>query len=214
MSAASSDVERRWASWRLARNRRGTRTAVWLVLLLCPTLGALDVLLAPRTALPALLGVRALVALASLAMLGVLRSRAFEAKADWIAAAYVVLGASGISFVTAFMGGLASPSYAGLTLYVVSIGLLFIWPAPVVAVTHASIVGSFLVSNLLMNAVGEGATALSNLAFLSATALVVGVGQVLRHRTHRNQHERRLRIEQTAAHLERARAELQELDRF
>ena len=214
MSAVASDVERRWAAWLLARNRRGTRTAIWLVLFLYPTFGLLDFLLAPRSALPVLLGVRAFVSFTSLAMFGVLRSRAFEANADWIAPAYIVLGASGISFMTVFMGGLASPYYAGLTLYIVAIGLLFIWPARVVAVTHASIVGSFFLANLLMNAIGKRSAALSNLAFLSSTALIAGVGQVLLYRTHREQHEQRLRIEQTTARLERAHAELQQLDEF
>src|SRR3990172_7728005 len=99
MSAVASDVERGGAAWLLARNRRGTRTAIWLVLFLYPTFGLLDFLLAPRSALPVLLGVRAFVSFTSLAMFGVLRSRAFEANADWIAPAYIELGASGITYI-------------------------------------------------------------------------------------------------------------------
>jgi signal transduction histidine kinase len=214
MSTVPADVESRWSAWLLARNRRGTRTAIWLVLFLYPAFGLLDCLLAPRAALPALLGVRAFVSFVSLAMFGVLRSRSFDPNANWIAPAYIVLGASGISFMTVSVGGLASPYYAGLTLYLVAIGLLFVWPARVVAATHASIIGSFLAANLAMHAVGKTAIALSNLAFLSATALIAGVGQVLLYRTHRDQHEQRLRIEQTTARLERAHAELQQLDEF
>ncbi len=210
----ASPAEQRWAAWLLERNRRGTRTALWISLVLYPAFGLLDVLFAARSPLPWLLGTRALVTVASVAMFRVVRSRAFESNGGWIASAYIVLGATGISFMTAFMGGLASTYYAGLTLYIVGIGLLFVWPVRVLVVTHASIVGSLLLVNVLMGAIGHRPTALSNLAFLSATALIAGVGQALMFRTHREQHDQRVRLEQTSANLERAHAELQRLDEF
>ncbi|OFX23176.1 MAG: hypothetical protein A2V77_11440 [Anaeromyxobacter sp. RBG_16_69_14] len=215
MSAASSEgTGQRWSAWLLERNRRGTRTLLWIHLGLYPTFGVLDSVLAPRAALPWLFGTRGLVTVVSLAMFWIVRSRAFESNADWFASAFIVLGASGISFMTVFMGGLASPYYAGLTLYVVAIGLLFVWPARVIAFTHASIVGSFLVTNVLLGTIGHRSTALSNLAFLSATALISGIGQALLYRTHQKQHEQQVRLERATANLERAHAELQQLDQF
>ena len=198
----------------LDRNRRGTRAALVITLVLYPGFGFLDYLRAPELALPWLLGTRGLVVVLSIAMFRIVRSRVFESDGDWIAAAYVVLGASGISFMTVFMGGLASTYYAGLTLYCVGIGLLFLWPARVIAVTHASIVASFLVANLLMGTIGVFSTAVSNLAFLCATALIAGVGQVILFRTHRDQHDQQVRLEQATANLERAHVELQRLDEF
>jgi signal transduction histidine kinase len=209
-----TDSERRWAAWRLDRNRRGLRTALWLALLLYPGFGLLDVLIAPRPALPWLLGARGVVTVISVAMFRVVRTRAFEANAEWITSAYCVLGASLISFMTVYVGGLASPYYAGLMLYIVGIGLLFIWPARVVAVTNSSIVASLVLANLARGTIGSVAAAASNLAFLSAIALIASVGQVVLLRTHREQHDQRMRIEQATLKLERAHAELRKLDEF
>jgi signal transduction histidine kinase len=214
MPAASSDEQQRWAVWLLDRNRRGARTLVWMVIALYPAFGLLDGLLAPRAALPLLLGIRGLVTVASVAMFPVMRSRLFVSYGDWIASAYLVVGASGISFMTVFMGGLASPYYAGLTLYIVAIGLLLVWPARVVATTYASIVGSFLLANFVMGTTGHPSTAISNLAFLSSTALVAGIGQVLAFRAQREQVEQRVRLELATGNLELAHAQLKELDQF
>jgi len=214
MQAASSDTERRWAEWLLDRNRRGLRTALWLVVLLYPAFGLLDVLVAPRAALPSLLGARGIVTVISIALFRIIRTSLFEAHADLISSAYIVLGASVISFMTVHMGGLASPYYAGLTLYIVAIGLLFVWPPRVVAATNSSIVGAFVLANVLTGAIGSISAAVSNLAFLSATALASGVGQVLLLRTHREQHDQRIRLEQATERLERAHADLRQLDAF
>ena len=83
-----------------------------------------------------------------------------------------------------------------------------------VAATHASIVGSFVAANLLSGSTGHPATAVSNLAFLSATALIAGVGQVLAFRTQREQFDQRVRLEDATARLERAHADLTRLDQF
>ncbi|MCM2333225.1 MAG: hybrid sensor histidine kinase/response regulator, partial [Anaeromyxobacteraceae bacterium] len=214
MEALAPEGQARWEAWRLERNRRGLRIALAIVALLYPAFGLLDVLVAPAAALPRLLATRAVITALSLAMFPLMRTRAFAAHADRIAAAYIVVGASGISLMTAALGGLASPYYAGLILFLVGIGLLFVWPARVVAATHVSVVGSFLLANLAAGAIGDPGTAASNLAFLSATALVAGVGQALLFRTQREQHAQRLRLEQATAHLERAHAELQKLDQF
>jgi signal transduction histidine kinase len=214
VDAVTSDPQQRWARWLVERNRRGTRILLWIHLALYPAFGLLDALLAPGAALPWLLGTRALVTVLTLGMFRVVSGRAFDAHGTWITPAFIVCGAGGISLMTSFMGGLASPYYAGLTLYLVAIGLLFVWPWRVVAVTYGSIVGSYVVVNVLGGAIGDRATAISNLAFLSATALTAGVGQVLLFRTHREQHDQRLRIEETTANLERAHAELKQLDAF
>ena len=214
MPTTASEGQRRWEAWLVQRNRRGFRAALWVVLALYPAFGILDALMAPPAAVPWLGGTRVLVTLVSIAMFRVVRGPIFAAYGAWIASAYIVLGASGISFMTVFMGGLASPYYAGLTLFILGIGLLFVWPARVVATTHAAIVASFVLANLVAGAIGHPATAASNLAFLSATALIAGIGQVLAFSTQREQFEQRLRLEDATANLERAHAELKQLDEF
>ena len=98
MRGGSPEDRRRWAAWLLERNRRGTRISAWLVLALYPAFGLLDAALAPRAALPWLLGTRALVTATSVLMLWVSRRPLFEAHANLIAPAFIVLGATGISF--------------------------------------------------------------------------------------------------------------------
>jgi signal transduction histidine kinase len=215
--AESRDTEQRWTAWLSERNRRGTRALLWIVLGLYPVFGILDNLLAPGAALPWLLGTRALVTATTVAMFPLMRTRTFECHVDAIAAAYILLCAGGISLMTVFMGGLSSPYYAGLTLTIVATGLLFVWPPRVVIVTHGLIVGSFVVVNVATGHVGTWFVATSNLMFLSSTALIAAVGQVLLFSTHREQHaqhEQRVRLERATASLERAHAELQQLDEF
>ncbi len=214
MDAVAADLEQRWGRWLIERNRRGLRTTLLFGITLYPAFGVLDWLLAPRFALPWLWGMRSLFAVVTLALFPVLRTRAFERHGELLAAAYLWLAAAGISVMTAYMGGLASPYYAGLTLTVVAAGQLFVWRPRVVLAEHASIVGSFLAANAVIGSTGHRFAALSNLAFLSTTALVAGVGQVLLFHTHREQHAQRARLERTTSNLERAHAELQQLDQF
>ena len=214
MGPPEDPVEPLWRRWLEARNRRGLRTALFIGLTLYPAFGALDVVIAPREALPWLWSTRAaFVALSLLLLIGA-RPPATGPSLEYLAAAYLWLAAAGIALMTSFVGGLASPYYAGITLVVVAAGLLFVWRPRVVVVTHSAIVGTFLVVNLVQSSVGPIREALSNLAFLSATALIAGVGQVLLFRTQREQHEQRVRLERTTANLEKAHLELQQLDQF
>src|SRR5207248_5043733 len=146
--AVLDELPERWARWRLGRNRRGTWTLLWIVLSLYPSFGVLDWMLAPRSALQLLWGTRFIVVVVTLAMFRIVRTGLFDRHPDTISSAYMLLCAFGISLMTVFMGGLASPYYAGLPLAIVATGLLFVWPAHVVLITHTSIVASFVISNL------------------------------------------------------------------
>src|SRR5215471_17449791 len=165
------ELEERWSTWLLERNRRGLRGALWIALSLYPLFGVLDYLVAPREWLWLLYGTRAIVTTVTLVMLRVSKSRWFDAHPDAISAAYLVLASLGISLMTVFMGGLASPYYAGLTLTIVGTGLLFVWPTRVVVPTHGIIVLSFILPNLLFNREAVPFTAVSNLFFLVSTAI-------------------------------------------
>src|SRR3954463_9069869 len=152
---AEMTTQQRWESWLLERNRRGTRVVAWTALALYPTFGILDYLLAPRAALPVLVGTRVLVCIITVILLQVVNTRLFARHPDLISSLYMVIGASGISVMTVFMGGLASTYYAGLSLVIVAAGLLFVWPARVVLFTHTMILVSFTLPNLILGNVGN-----------------------------------------------------------
>jgi len=204
----------RSTGWRLQRNRRGTETLLWIVLSLYPTFGFLDYLLAPRTGLPVLWLTRAVVTLVTVAMFRIVRGTLFDRYSDFITSAYMLLCSFGLSIMTVFMGGLSSPYYAGLSLAMVATGLLFIWPARVIVVTHTVIVLSFVVPNLFVAQDANVVTALSNLAFLVSTGIVAGTGQLLLYRTHRETTLNQLRLEETKSNLEQAHDQLKQLDKF
>lgn len=214
MQSTDSELEARWSAWLLARNRRGTRGLLFIVLVLYPAFGVLDYLTAPEEWLWLLYTTRLLITLATLAMLRVLPGRLFDRNADVISAAYIVLISSGITLMTLFMGGLASPYYAGLSLVIVATGLLYVWPLGVVTVTYATIIGSFVVLNLVFDARPVWLTAVSNQFFLISTAIIAGTAQLVAYRSQREQIERQLVLERTTQRLGQAHAELKQLDRF
>ncbi|MDP9002007.1 MAG: ATP-binding protein [Myxococcota bacterium] len=211
MSPSPPDFDERWSSWLLERNRRGTRTLLLIVLGLYPGFAVLDYLIAPQRWLWLLYGTRGVVTGTTLVMFRVMRRPVFERRPNAISAAYVLLCAFGISLMTLFMGGMASPYYAGLTLAIVATGLLFVWPTRVVIITHATIIASFVVPNLLYR-VENAVASVSNLFFLVSTGIIAGTGQILAYRTQRKQVANQLIIERTKANLELAHEQLKQLD--
>ena len=208
------DLEQRWAAWLLDRNRRGTRTLLWIVITLYPSFAILDYLMAPKQWLWLLFGTRGFVTLVTAILFFVVRTRLFDRHPNVISSSYMVMCSLGISLMTVFMGGLASPYYAGLTLAIVATSLLFIWPAPVVLTTHLFIVASFVGLNLLFESSSNLITAVSNQFFLVSTAIIAGTGQLLAYQTQKRQISNQLTIEQTKKNLEEAHEQLKQLDRF
>jgi signal transduction histidine kinase len=214
MTTSDGEIERSWAAWRLGRNRRGLRVGLIFMATLYPAFGLLDWALAPPTALPWLWGTRAFIGLLALVVLFVLPSPRFDPWVDTAAVLGGWLAGAGISIMTVYMGGLASPYYAGLFLVVLAAGLLFVWPPTRVFVMLLGIVVSFPAVNLALGAGGDLQAAASNMTFLAATAVIAGVAQALQYSTLREQHEQRLRLEVTTHNLERAHTKLQQLDEF
>ncbi len=207
-------LEARWSAWLLDRNRRGTRSLLWIAVTLYPLFGVLDYLVAPRDWLWLLYSTRLVVTLLAVALFRVLPTPFFARHANVIASGYLILGAGGVSLMTVFLGGLASPYYAGLSLIIVATGLLFVWPAEVALVTHGSIVTTFIVVNAATNHVGAPLSVTLNLAFLVSTATVITIGQVVLYGAQREQVAAQLVIERTKANLERAHDKLKQLDQF
>jgi hypothetical protein len=194
-SVLDAEVERRWAAWLVERNRRGLRLGLFIMITLYPAFGVVDWLLAPADALPWIWGTRTVVVAITFALFAVLRSRAFARNFEAISASYTWLGAAGVSVMTTYIGGLASPYYAGVSLIVLAAGLLLVWRPAVVVVTHSAVVTTFVVMNAAVDGMGRPATTVSNLAFLSTTALVAAVGQILTYRSHREQLVQRMQLE-------------------
>src|SRR5512137_604662 len=175
MIAEANLIEETWVRWRIDRNRRGLRAGLILVATLYPAFW----LLAPPRALPWLWATRAAVTLFAVLILRMLRGHGIDPYVEWLAVVSGWLTAAGISIMTVYMGGLESPYYAGLILVVLAAGLLFVWPSALVVAEQVGIVLSFLLLNLALGSVGDAHVAISNLTFLSATALIAGVGQVM-----------------------------------
>ena len=213
-SIPDDEVEPRWSAWLLERNRRGTRLVLWIGITMYPLFGVLDWLVAPRRWVGLLWATRLLVSAATLVMFRLLRTPLFARHPNALSAGYLVLGSCGISLMTVVLEGLASPYYAGLSLIIVATGLLFVWPTHVIVATHGAIVLSFLLPNAFTRPESMGVGAVSNLIFLSATAIVISTGQVLTYRTQREQLVQQLVIERTKANLERAHEDLKRLDAF
>lgn len=201
--------------WELCqRNQRGGRVAVWLVLALYPLFGVLDFLMAPAGTLTYLLTGRALVVLVSLFMLGSLRGQLFSRFPNLLSGVYMYCVGSGICCMIYFMGGLASPYYAGLNLVMLGCGLLFVWPAQVCYLVHGSLFVSWLIPNLLFNDITQPIVAVSNGLFMFATACIVTVGQVFNYERLRAQFDTQNTLIKAQEDLLTAHQKMQQLDAF
>lgn len=209
-----SGFDEAWAAWQLRRNTRGMRSLLFIVAALYPLFGILDYLTAPREWLWLLYATRAVITVVTLLMFLAIKRPFFQRRSNLVSAAYIVLISLGISMMTVFMGGMGSPYYAGLSLVIVATGLLFVWPLPVVLPTHATIVASFLLPNLVLGDESSPLTGVSNLFFLVSTAIIAGAGQVLVYASQREQVANQQIIEGTRKHLELANVELKKLDKF
>src|SRR3954464_15509326 len=163
MLGPRTGFQTRWSQWLVDRNRRGMRVMLWLGAVLYPGFGALDYVLAPHDALRFLWTTRAIFLAITIALLFVVNRRIFTRHPNLFTAGYMALAASGISVMTAFLGGLSSPYYAGLSLVIVATGLIFVWRPRVVMLQSAVVLLSFIVPNVILHRVGAVDLAASNL---------------------------------------------------
>jgi signal transduction histidine kinase len=214
VNTQSPEIQERWARWLVERNLRGLRVSLLIIATVFPVFGVLDWAVAPRTALPWLWAMRAVLALSALTALPLVSRVRSAALGEAIGVACAWASAVGVSMMTTYLGGLASPYYAGLAVVFVAAGLLLVWHPRVVIVANTSIVLIFVVANVAAGRIGPLPVVLSNLAFLSIIGVIAGVGQVVQFNTQREQVVQRVRLEQASAKLKRAHAELRRLDDF
>ncbi len=214
MNEERLEIQDRWSRWLVERNQRGLRISLLIIAGFYPAFGLLDWQMAPRSALPWLWGMRAMIALGALVVLPLVRRPVLAPYLEAIGVAVAWVAASGICVMTTYMGGLSSPYYAGVILVIIAAGQLLVWRPRVVAVANTVFVLTFVTINVAARTIGPLATALSNLAFLSTVAILTGIGEVLLLQTQRDQLVQRVRLEQATAKLERAHLELKQLDEF
>ena len=195
-------------------NKNGAKVAIYLVLILYPLFGVLDYLIAPKEALTYLIVDRSFVVVISLFMLWFIRTASFLKQAAVYSATYMFIVGLGITFMIGFMGGLASPYYAGLNLVMLGCGLLFTWPGSIAAITHGATCILWLLPNILLIEVSDSLTSISNGLFLFATGFIVTVGQAFNYTRLHEQFLTRRDLEQTKINLSTANQKLQELDSF
>ncbi|MEY2933238.1 MAG: hypothetical protein RL033_3987, partial [Pseudomonadota bacterium] len=116
MAGPNAELERRWSEWLLRRNLRGMKGGLSIAVCLYPLFGVLDYLLAPPAALGFLYWTRGIVTAITLVLFAVVERDLFRRHPNAISGGYVIVVSFGISLMTIFMGGLASPYYAGLSL--------------------------------------------------------------------------------------------------
>ncbi len=214
------EIGERWVEYVRAQNRSGARVLLYIVLGLYPAFGILDYIIAritpdfPDARLYTLWASRAIVTACTLAMFPVVRSRFFDRHPSAVTSAYILLCAAGIDVMIVLMGGLESGYYAGLSLAMVAIGLLFLWPTRIVLFTHGAIVLSFVLPNLLLNTIRKPMDAVSNFFFLFATGVIASAGQVFAWRNQRKELANTILLERTKANLEEAHTKLKQLDAF
>lgn len=223
------ELESRWAAWLIDRNRRGTLIAFWLTIVIYPLFAILDFIVVPERWRPVMLVTRAVVSVWSLFLVSVHRTPFFDRHWKALTCMHGMMLGFGISVMTYVLQGFRTPYYSGLNLTMIGIGLLFVWPARLAALTHGSIVLSYLVPNALLAALappGAGlidpdagivslwSTAATNLFFVVSVMTVVIAAQTFTYRQLRDQVFTQLTIERTKANLERAHEQLKQLDKF
>lgn len=208
------EIPERWRRWLEERNRRGLRAALVGVATLFPAFGMLDWQFAPRDAIPWIWAMRAALAVGAIVLLPMLGRPWMAPYLEGLGVLVTWAAAAGVCLMTTYIGGLASPYYAGLAVVLIAAGLLLVWRPRVVLIANSVVVLMFAAVNVAVGQVHPLASSVSNLAFLAAIALIAGVGQALQFLAHRDQVLQRLQLEQATARLERAHAELQQLERF
>lgn len=213
-SAAQAEIEAKWDSWLLERNRRAARTVLTLIAIFYPLFGVLDYLVAPPRWLWFLWGSRVVITAVTLAMFLTTRRPVFARAAVPLTALYMGAVGGGIGIMILVMGGYTSPYYAGLNLVMITAGVLFLWPARVAITFHVSMVLLYLLPNAPQASKEQILGAVTNFFFLGTTATICAAAQVFAYRTAHQQLVDQITLERLTRNLARAHQDLQRLDAF
>ncbi len=191
-----AEIRERWERWRVERNRRGLRTGLLIIVTLYPTFGVLDWWLAPRHALPWLWLMRCLVTLGALAVFQLVRRPGFDGVGGAALRGVCLAHRGRHQHDDALHGGaglaLLRRDHAGRARHRPALGLATPRRGGRQLVASSSRSSSRTSSRAPSV---DSRRRLSNLTFLSAIALIAGVGQVLLFYTQREQLDQRIQLE-------------------
>lgn len=194
------------------RNVPAARVACLLVAGLMPLGIFLDVVTQPAHARE-FVQLRLVSSLACFAVLGLTHTQWGKRHAFWLGAAPAFIASAAISSMIDRLGGYASPYYAGLSLCILGIGLVFHWTA-----RQATLVCSIIVSIWLFPTIASGrhidvGPFFNNAYFLVLTAVIAIASHAIRFRLARREFEAQARLGEATVELRSALGQLQQVDR-
>ncbi len=207
-------IRQKWADWLVGRNRSGTRTVLWLIVVFYPLFGVLDYLIMPRESLPVLWSSRVVITVITLLMFRVLRSEVFKRHSSAITSAYMTVVGFGIAIMIVVDHGFRSEYHAGLNLVMITGSLLFIWPWKVSLVANSAILLSYIIPNAIGSSSADAVLGVTHLFFMVTTAVVVIAGHFFTYSSQHQQVVDQILLDRAKANLETAHAQLKELDAF
>lgn len=194
------------------RNVPAARVACLLVAGLMPLGILLDVVTEPSHALD-FVKLRLLSSFVCFAVLGLTYTPLGKRNAFWIGAAPAFVAAAAISVMIQRLGGYASPYYAGLSLCILGIGLVFYWTAQQAALVCSIIVGIWLFPTLVSSRRVEVGPFFNNSYFLVLTAVIAVASNAIRFRLARREFEAQTKLARATVELSAAVGKLQQVDR-
>ena len=214
MTEISPEDEGAFQAHLAARNASSLRLEAWLGIVFVPLFWLIDLSVMPEHAGTTLVIRGLCVAVAVLLLIYHRAAReSFTRQSSNFAFAFTQLVAASISVMCWLHGGLESAYYAGLSLLVISVGFLFVWPwrrsAAFYLLTYA-----FYMLPLVTGALSieSPETVLTNQAFLLSIMVVTAVSQQFRFDLERSDFMARRSVHRARAELEVALEKLKKLD--
>jgi len=212
----SAALEIKSVESRLANvNLSGARLGYLLSAALMPAGVVLDVVTQPEQAW-SFLWIRLSASVAALLLLAVSYLPTARGYVVLLGAGPPLICGSAIELMILRLDRQSSAYYAGLNLCILAIGVLYTWRWWQALVVSGAVVGLWLVPAIPGAVAGSGdfRTFFNNLYFLSLTAVIAVASAAIRHNAARREFEAAAALEDATIGLERAHAQLQQLDRF
>lgn len=202
--------EVQWKAWLHAHNRKGTRLALWIGVIVIPTFGLFDLWVAPAERLHAIWGTRAVVSLLSILALALARTQLFERYPNAFICTATSINGCGLSLIEFAAGGFSPHYYAGPVFTILNVSLILLFPLRVGLLAFGLIIGSYILPNLPGATPQQLAIGASNSLLLIAAAVFALIGQTLRFASSREQAFARVRLESMQQSAEAARRQIEE----
>jgi signal transduction histidine kinase len=194
------------------RNLSGARLACLLVAVLMPTGLGLDRMSHPDEA-QAFLNLRLAAAALSLGVLGLTYLDWGKRWAFALGVTPAFIAASTIEAMIERLDGYASPYYAGLSLCVLGLGLVFTWRGSQTAIVCGGIVAIWLIPALLGHRPLDRGIFANNLYFLVWTSVIAVASNARRYALAKREFDASRRLATTTVELGTALERLKEVDR-